>query len=894
MSNLSATELSRLHRQRRLELGSHRPTLLKRRVKKTTNTSPDATSVTEEGVKSPSNAEAVYSFDDELTAVESVGNASIFSAPARQTTMSPSFSSPSDAKQCIDSPQTHATTSPAAAPVVTPPPDSPTRRVAKGLRSASGSRHGGSPTTPLGPYLAKQNNRSGTPQRTNAVTRSNSSRSLPKTFVITGEPNEASDSDMPLDELMASGRGSKSSKSPLPPQLTSALEASLVPISPSPDTPTMPPSPRAIPSPQNVGSLARIVQALQERKGKPTQMNSEEQSLWSAIQSLIKTNSSTSYWEQKLEQREAEWASQQQEHDKALLAIQRVLADVTTEREKTETQLKEELERTQEQRDETILKLTQKLRDMQREMNIQKAAAAADASSGERETGQFENLKQQLEALQSKNDSLQEKLLVLAKEGEVPPADKELQKDNEEKEQRIEELEQELQSLRTQGPTETNDEATDANDNSIQEQLQEKTASLENAKMIIASLENANGSLARELRAKLKEKEEELARLTNTSTDRERTLDGLVSELRALKRQKHNPRLAKKQLANQRELCLMLEKNVSALRQAAVQHEARNDKASVDQISHIVSETFTSLKQNLESWASYLKNAETAEHADEGATTSSGEQNLERALAKKDDETKVLRKELDRVKAESKLENTKLHEEINILKERLANNMEILAKKGRELSVLRDSLPVEDNSVGYISDDGTDGYDTEGDQLPGSASSTDPSRDVPTTDASAAEIQALRNEIMKYQKDRDSKATELRAEKESLANAKMIISSLEKANKSMLEDLRSRLQDSNTAIASLLDKSMEHEKTISALRQDLKKERQEREMDERKLQTHIAKLRDENLVFSVRLAAKDRELEELQSQLGEEVPISKSRLSSVEEKKDDPASDEEN
>ena len=75
-------------------------------------------------------------------------------------------------------------------------------------------------------------------------------------------------------------------------------------------------------------------------------------------------------------------------------------------------------------------------------------------------------------------------------------------------------------------------------------------------------------------------------------------------------------------------------------------------------------------------------------------------------------------------------------------------------------------------------------------------------------------------------------AKELKTEKESLANAKMIISSLEKANKSMMEDLRSRLHDSNTAIASLLEKSMESEKTTAKLQAELEALRKEKAKNE--------------------------------------------------------------
>jgi hypothetical protein len=57
----------------------------------------------------------------------------------------------------------------------------------------------------------------------------------------------------------------------------------------------------------------------------------------------------------------------------------------------------------------------------------------------------------------------------------------------------------------------------------------------------------------------------------------------------------------------------------------------------------------------------------------------------------------------------------------------------------------------------------------------------------------------------------------LKAEKDSLANAKMIIASLEEASKSMMEDKQSKLKDNNIAIASLLDKSLENNLSVSIL-----------------------------------------------------------------------------
>jgi hypothetical protein len=98
----------------------------------------------------------------------------------------------------------------------------------------------------------------------------------------------------------------------------------------------------------------------------------------------------------------------------------------------------------------------------------------------------------------------------------------------------------------------------------------------------------------------------------------------------------------------------------------------------------------------------------------------------------------------------------------------------------------------------------------------------------------------------------------------------MIISSLEKANKGMMEDLRSRLQDSNTAIASLLDKSMEHEKASEVLRREVEKLKQEKVDEQRKHEMEVMKLQKELAELSGQKSSKDLQSEEKK----EEIPAS--------------------
>ena len=981
MTVLSATELSRLHRQRRLESKSpmHRASpatissIQRRSRKEKESQSKSGQCNSDEAGKSLVNASVSYSFDEEVTAATSSSSNSVgpteikvknnnnnnqvaivsssVNVPLSQRNRSLSFSSFSmPATSLADrdqqqhqprDPEGFVSPSSQTNIVAAVTPDSATPIDVQGPRNGNAFT---SPVSSLRFFLDSHGAR-GTP-KPGSLSRSSSTKSMPLALADA----ESFDSDVPMDELMAGGssRGMSSrNHSRLPPSMRRSLmdtplltEAGFCGSGSnvaSPETTTLALLPRSTSSteltvPTPSPNLHRMAEALQLRVC-PALMTADEQHLWDVVQNLVNgqnkndsgakdsNGSDAAYWEQKYRHAESEWKEQQKESDKAVRAIQRVLADVSSEREQTVVKLQEDLQRTQDQRDDTILKLTHKLKEMKQEISTMKqqqqddegeascttGASNSSVTGGSTEDdttldshGEVADLKRQLKELQDAQTG-KSRSSTSVNDQEVL----QLREANARQAQEIADLKEHMVATRP----ESRAGGTVRDQDDLLQELHEKNASLENAKMIIASLENANGSLARELRAKLKEKEDELSNLTSTSADRKRTLDSLATELRELQRQQQKPRMSKKQIASQKSLCQLLEKNVKTLRKAAVQHEAMNDQKSVDQISQIVSETFTSLKHNLESWDAYLKNMDVPELQDDNDGSSGPF--MESALAKKHDETKTLRKELDRIQSDSSQEIEKLTKELQTVKDQLNVHIEMLAKKDQELTVLRDSLNLEDEN-GYISDDVTEAFDEP--ENPAARSNLDgfsgslllnggsgihsanPNA-AEMSDATAAEIQMLKNEIIQQQKERESNAAKLRAEKESLANAKMIISSLEKANKSMLEDLRSRLQDSNTAIASLLEKSMEHEKTIDGLRKELESVRQERETDGKKAEAKMAKLRDENLVFSMRLASKDREVEDLQDTLsqyeGHEVHISKMRLSSVEEKKEDPASDDE-
>merc|ERR1712194_280376 len=112
------------------------------------------------------------------------------------------------------------------------------------------------------------------------------------------------------------------------------------------------------------------------------------------------------------------------------------------------------------------------------------------------------------------------------------------------------------------------------------------------------------------------------------------------------------------------------------------------------------------------------------------------------------------------------------------------------------------------------------------------------------------EIESLKRGLMEALGEKESASKELQARRESLANAKMIISSLEKANKGMMEDLRSRLQDSNAAMQSLLNKSTEHKEAAEDLRTKVQKLEQEKLEERQKYEDEMEILRRQSPSFT--------------------------------------------
>ncbi len=427
----------------------------------------------------------------------------------------------------------------------------------------------------------------------------------------------------------------------------------------------------------------------------------------------------------------------------------------------------------------------------------------------------------------------------------------------------------------------------------LQQSLTETTASLETSKKIIASLESANGSLAVDSRSKLKEKEEELGLVQKELENRKRNLDSLATELRDLQRKQGDienaDRRTKVQLIRQKALMDHLESTLNDLQDAVIVHESSTsmmegiaDNSNLEEISEILGDALHAITATLETSEEFVEdvdadseygsemNSDVGRQIDAIIHNSSSQmkneldakkiavKRLEEALKKQNEEIKRIRSQFYNT------DNSQLRTEISRLRQQCSTNMEVLAKKERELSVLKASLKVDENESGYISDDASDEEDEDAGTEVGSIMSATKIGYGPA-DAEAyatilsqangrigmpaaaqiQEIESLKRDLMEALGEKESASKELQARRESLANAKMIISSLEQANKGMMADLRSRLQDSNTAISSLLNKSKQHENAADELRQKMQALEQERQEERTKYEAELRQLRTE-------------------------------------------------
>ncbi|KAG7350361.1 hypothetical protein IV203_009721 [Nitzschia inconspicua] len=665
--------------------------------------------------------------------------------------------------------------------------------------------------------------------------------------------------------------------------------------------------------------------------------------------------------EEILKEKEDALKQQQNDHDAEVRAIQRVLADITSEKMKLEDRLASiEQEAKEGETKSSLPENTKKSSSDFPSKDEDEINVANDVSDPDMEMkSKIETLERELQEAKSHANSVMEEKKLLVSEIDSAKKDvanhvkevdtlktmihtfqEQIASEKQEKEllrEQVNNLTSSPSGNQTESPKpemdhpkpehsssaerddEKDDDDDDDDDNdeakvspaepkddevtSLKQTLSETESSLENAKKIIASLENANGSLTMDLRSKLKAKEEELAIVQKESDERKRRLDSLATELRDLQRRQGDveelSRRTKAQLTKQRALVGHLQASMTDLQAAVVVHESSvsaetglADKSSIEEISEILADALNAVKVTLESTVDLIEdsddisvgttdvemNSEVGRHIDaiirndrEAAAKELRAQldqkriavkRLEEALRKQHEEMKKMRAQLNSRNAGHGETEEELRAEIASLQQQCLTNMEVLAKKERELSVLRSSLKVDDNDAGYISDDASDDEDDGGDSSGSMPSPTDLDSYGPAEAEAFAtilsqtsggaevtgrkrELAALKSQLLKALSEKEAASKDLKAEQESLANAKMIISSLEQANKGMMEDLRSRLHESNTAIASLLEKSMEHEKQAEKYQQELEILKDEKNAEREKLESEVRRLQEQ-------------------------------------------------
>jgi len=684
--------------------------------------------------------------------------------------------------------------------------------------------------------------------------------------------------------------------------------------------------------------------------------------------------------DEQLRAMEEESLIQQEEHDRAIRAIQRVLADVSLQKEEEVEHLQKQLADLKEEKaklesqmdvlsskqintDDDVSELkarSQRAKQLESEMDelktmlveaegahdqvkkdmelkaIKVTAMELDAKRLRDELEQGKTREKELtevvEAQTQELNQLREKMEQLTSEAETfKDRERELKIELEGKERQIRKLHK-MRRVSTKEATSRSvvntEEVT-----KLEKALDDKDKSLEEAKLLITSLESANGSMSKDLRHKLKEKEENVVSLRSSNDDKQRKLDSLAVELRDLQNDRANAmnriaEITSRHRTRQRTLAKKLSNHLLELQSSSTIHETMpGDPTNVAKIGDVLSSAIMAIKINLSSTDNSGESSPAEEKSD-GSTggdtdiqsvssvggvdpAALGRQldsiiqkdreatahglradleektnaiaKLEVALRKERDEMEMMQMQHERQLSLHEETEQRMNTEIHNLREQCQTNMELLTVKEQELQVLRDSLAVNDDvGVGYISGDDSDDEEQEAaDQATvATAASQRSGAHTPYQQtqalatilaqggngmelAATGETNTLKAKLLQEQQEKELAQKELQTERESLANAKMIISSLEKANKNMLEDLRSRLQESNTAISSLLDKSVDNENQSAELKAELDQLKKQKEAEAEQHRAELEKLKDEALVSALRLAAKDREIDDL-------------------------------
>ena len=209
----------------------------------------------------------------------------------------------------------------------------------------------------------------------------------------------------------------------------------------------------------------------------------------------------------------------EKEHETSIRAIQRVLADVTTEKDAKLEEMERKLKDLAAENDALKHKLTSSSSQGGGEANAPHASGENGKLDGvDANVVEIKRRDEIIQTLKSKVDSLIAEKQAMAAElataetiASASMASKETELSK--REETIKALEEQLaskgdvQTIESPGTINTDDiEKLRLENESLRKDLQNKSSSLETAKMMITSLESASGSQANDLRAKLKER----------------------------------------------------------------------------------------------------------------------------------------------------------------------------------------------------------------------------------------------------------------------------------------------------------------------------------------------------------------------------------------------------
>jgi len=237
--------------------------------------------------------------------------------------------------------------------------------------------------------------------------------------------------------------------------------------------------------------------------------------------------------------------------------------------------------------------------------------------------------------------------------------------------------------------------------------------------------------------------------------------------------------------------------------------------------------------------------------------TSPKEQLLEKSLMIQRTENERIRKNIAEINSARDEESKTLRTQLKTIKADLQTKLELLEKKEEEIIDIQELLEKKeeviidfqekwkDSALGYISGDDSDCEDDE----EGLSSPTNLNVSVHVSKKSTDE--EIAKMCQELQEAKEKAEREAKEKAESLANAKMIISSIETSNKKMVSDLKSRLHDSNAAIVSLLDQASKREQDSAQMKAEIEQLRTAKREIETQLDLLSSTAREENEIAEI-------------------------------------------